>query len=336
MKNFLDKYKYYLGAVVSIALLYLAVKDIDLQKLLLYFRIENLDIVIYVFIVNFILRIIIALRWNKLLDVFPANKFVTTFHYTNIGYFANNFLPARLGDVIKSYLIAKKQNYNKTLVFTSAVIERIFDLLGLSALFIIAVFRYDIPENILKGGAIFTGVLILATLIVLLMLKKKDSIDFKLKSVSKYKVINFIKDKIASVLSYIRNYLNIKDLTYLVVTTALIWFFYVFAGFIIVERLNGSLSWDASMLSLILLGVSFILPSTPGNVGVHQFACVVAFGIIGLDKTQAVAFSFYYQIPVIVISVILGFISIYYEGFSLKGISRVSKQAKSAGFDEFD
>lgn len=334
MKNFLNKYKYYLGAAVSIGLLYLALRGIDPDKLLYYFSVDNLDIVIYVFIVNFILRIIIALRWNKLLEIFPANKFVTTFHYTNIGYFANNFLPARLGDVIKSYLLAKKQNYNKTLVFTSAVIERIFDLMGLSALFIIAVFRYDIPENILKGGAIFTGVLIIATLIVLLMIKKKDSIDSKLERVSKYKVINFIKNKIASVLSYIRNYLNIKDLTYLVATTALIWFFYVFAGFIIVERLNGYLSWDASMLSLILLGVSFILPSTPGNVGVHQFACVVAFGIIGLDKTQAVAFSFYYQIPVIVISVILGFISISYEGFSLKGISRVSKEAKSAGLDE--
>lgn len=334
MKDFLNKYKYYLGAAVSIGLLYLALRGIDPDKLLYYFSVDNLDIVIYVFIVNFILRIIIALRWNKLLEIFPANKFVTTFHYTNIGYFANNFLPARLGDVIKSYLLAKKQNYNKTLVFTSAVIERIFDLIGLSALFIIAVFRYDIPENILKGGAIFTGVLIIATLIVLLMIKKKDSIDSKLERVSKYKVINFIKEKIASVLSYIRNYLNIKDLTYLVATTALIWFFYVFAGFIIVERLNGYLSWDASMLSLILLGVSFILPSTPGNVGVHQFACVVAFGIIGLDKTQAVAFSFYYQIPVIVISVILGFISISYEGFSLKGISRVSKEAKSAGLDE--
>jgi uncharacterized membrane protein YbhN (UPF0104 family) len=143
-----------------------------------------------------------------------------------------------------------------------------------------------------------------------------------------------MKDKIKSIFLYLQNYVNLKDLTYLIVTTALIWFFYVFAGFIIVERLNGYLSWDASMLSLILLGVSFILPSTPGNVGVHQFACVVAFGIIGLDKTQAVAFSFYYQIPVIVLSVVLGFTSIYYEGFSLKSISRVSKEAKSAGLNE--
>lgn len=72
----------------------------------------------------------------------------------------------------------------------------------------------------------------------------------------------------------------------------------------------------------------------PGNIGVHQFACVLAFGILGMDKTQAVAFSFYYQIPVIVISVILGFISIYFEGFSVKGISRISNEAKSAGFNE--
>ena len=334
MKKFFNKYKYYLGAVVSFALLYLAVKDIDLDKFLYYFSFENIDILFYVLFVNLVLRIIISLRWNKLVDIIPGNNFLTTFNYTNIGYFANNFLPARLGDIIKSYLLAKKRNYSKTQVLTSVIIERIFDLIGLSFLFIIAVLRYDIPENILRGGYVFIGVLIILTVTLLLMLKKSEYLDSKLLSLKKYKVINTIRQKIQSVFFYIRNYLNVKDLAYLTLTTSLIWFLYVFAGFIIIERLNGSLSWDASMLSLILLGVSFILPSTPGNVGVHQFACVLAFGILGMDKTQAVAFSFYYQIPVIVISVILGFISIYYEGFSLKGISRVSREVKSAGFNE--
>ena len=323
-----------MGGVVSFALLYLAVKDIDLDKFLYYFSFENIDILFYVLFVNLVLRIIISLRWNKLVDIIPGNNFLTTFNYTNIGYFANNFLPARLGDIIKSYLLAKKRNYSKTQVLTSAIIERIFDLMGLSVLFIIAVLRYDIPENILRGGYIFIGILIILTITLLLMLKKSDYLDSKLENLNKYKVINTIRQKIQSVFFYVRNYLNVKDFAYLTLTTSLIWFLYVFAGFIIIERLNGSLSWDASMLSLIFLGVSFILPSTPGNVGVHQFACVLAFGILGMDKTQAVAFSFYYQIPVIIISVILGFISIYYEGFSLKSISRVSEEAKSAGLNE--
>jgi len=334
MKNFLNKYKFYIGALVSLVLLYLALRGIDTNKLIYYFRLENLDILLLVIAVNIVLRIIIALRWHKLVDIIPGNNFRTTFNFTNIGYFANNFLPARLGDIIKSYLLAKKMDYSKTQVLTSAIIERIFDLIGLSFLFVIAVLRYDIPEDILRGGYIFIGILIIATTVLLLLFRKREYIDLKLEQVSKYKLVNKIRGKINSIFYYLRNYLNIKDVVYLLLSTGLIWFLYVFAGFIIVERLNGYLSWDASMLSLIFLGVSFILPSTPGNVGVHQFACVLAFGILGLDKTQAVAFSFYYQIPVIVISVILGFISIYYEGFSLKGISRVSKEAKSAGLDE--
>lgn len=323
-----------MGALVSTALLYLSVKDIDLDKFLHYFSFENIDIVFYVLVVNVLLRIVIALRWNKLLAIFPTNNFVTTFHYTNIGYFANNFLPARLGDIIKSYLLADKKNYSKTQVFTSVIIERIFDLIGLSVLFIIALLRYDIPENILTGGAIFICILFIVSIIILFMFKKKDFIDLKLESISKYKTINFIRNKIRSVFRYLQNYLKFKQMMYLMTSTALIWFLYVLAGFIIIERLSNHLSWDAAMLSLIFLGVSFILPSTPGNIGVHQFACVLAFEILGMDKTQAVAFSFYYQIPVIVISVILGFISIYYEGFSVKGISRISKEAKSAGLNE--
>lgn len=334
MKRFFNKNKFYIGAIISVALLYLAIKDIDLDKFLHYFTFDNIDILLYVIVVNVVLRIIIALRWNKLLDIFPANNFVTTFHYTNIGYFANNFLPARLGDIIKSYLLAEKKNYSKTKVLTSAIIERILDLIGLSVLFIIALLRYDIPENILIGGAIFISILFIVSLIVLLMFKKKDFIDLKLESISKFKTVNFIRNKIRSVFHYLQNYLKIRQLLYLMTTTALVWFLYVFAGFIIIERLSNYLSWDASILSLIFLGVSFILPSTPGNIGVHQFACVLAFGILGMDKTQAVAFSFYYQIPVMVISVILGFVSIYFEGFSVKGISRITNEAKSEGLNE--
>ena len=334
MKNFFNKNKFYLGALVSAALLYLSVKDIDLDKFLHYFSFENIDILLYVLFINVLLRVVIALRWNKLLAIFPANSFVTTFNYTNIGYFANNFLPAHLGDIIKSYLLAEKKNYSKTQVFTSAIIERIFDLLGLSGLFIVALLRYDMPKNILTGGAIFVGVIIFGSAFVLLMFKKKDFIDLKLESISKYKTIDFVRNKIRSVFRYLQNYMKFKQIIYLIITTALIWFLYVFIGFIIIERLSNHLSWDASMLSLIFLGVSFILPSTPGNIGVHQFACVLAFEILGMDKTQAVAFSFYYQIPVIVISVILGFISIYFEGISVKGISRMSKEAKSVGLNE--
>lgn len=334
MKIFFNKYKYYIGAVVSLALLYFAVKDIDLEKFLYYFNFENLDILFYVFFINIILRLIITLRWNKLLDIFPGNNFVTTFHYTNIGYFANNVLPARLGDIIKSYLLAKKKGYNTIQVVTSAVVERVFDLIGLSLVFIIAVFRYDIPENILKGGAYFIGILIIFSIMVLLMLRKKDYINFRLERISKYKIINVIRNKIESIFLYLQNYQNLKDLTYLIITTALIWFFYVFAGYIIIERLGGYLSWDASILSLILLGISFILPSTPGNIGVHQFACVVAFDILGMDKTLAVAFSFYYQIPVILLSILFGLFSIYYEGFSFKGIRRASQEAKSESLNE--
>jgi hypothetical protein len=269
-----------------------------------------------------------------MLNIFPANKFITTFNYTNIGYFANNFLPARLGDVIKSYLLAKKKHFNKTQVFTSAFIERIFDLVGLSVLFIIAIFRYDVPDNILNAGLIFICFLLIASTVVLIMLKNKSAIDIRLERLSRYKLVSFIKDKLGSVFHYLQNYLNFKDLSYLVITTALIWFLYVLSGFIIINRLDGSLSWDASVLSLIFIGISFILPSTPGNLGVHQFACVLAFSILGMDKTEAVAFSFFYQIPVIIISIILGLISIYYEGFSIQGIRRVSKEVKTVRPDE--
>ena len=105
MKKNFSINKCYLGTIIPTSLVYLGLKNVDLDKFLHCFTFENIDILFYVLIVNLILRIVIALRWNQLLAIFPANNFVTTFHYTDIGYFVNNFLSALLGDIIKSYLL---------------------------------------------------------------------------------------------------------------------------------------------------------------------------------------------------------------------------------------
>jgi len=319
---------------VSLGFLYLAIKDIDLEKFLFYFKFKNLDILFYVFFINIILRLIITLRWSKLLYIFQKNDYITTFYYTNIGYFANNVLPARLGDILKSYLLAKKKGYKIIQVMTSVVVERVFDLIGLFFIFIFAFLSYDLPNNIVNGGFYFFGSIMIISLITLLIIRKKDFIDFRLERISNNRIINLLKNKIDSVFIYLQNFINFKDFIYLILNTILIWFFYVFTGYLIIERLSGYQSWDASILSILLTGISFILPSAPGNIGIHQFACVVAFGILGLDKTLAVAFSFYFQVPVIFLSIFLGLFSIYYEGFSLKYIYIASQEAKSESLNE--
>ena len=72
-----------------------------------------------------------ALRWRILLNA-EANLGVwTVFRATMAGYLGNNFLPARAGEVIRSLLISRRSNLSKTYVLTTALSERLMDVIAL-------------------------------------------------------------------------------------------------------------------------------------------------------------------------------------------------------------
>ena len=72
-----------------------------------------------------------ALRWKLLLN--SSKRFNVNDLYKGqlIGYFGNNILPLRAGELIKAYYIGNKYGKSKSKIFGSIILERIFDFLGL-------------------------------------------------------------------------------------------------------------------------------------------------------------------------------------------------------------
>ena len=60
-----------------------------------------------------------ALRWKYLFHSTTTLQTSTLFQSQLIGYFTNNVLPIRIGDIIRSYVIAKKSNQKNAYYFIS-------------------------------------------------------------------------------------------------------------------------------------------------------------------------------------------------------------------------
>ena len=75
-----------------------------------------------------------ALRWQFLLH--PLRQFPVKRLYSVviIGYAANNLLPMRLGEVVRSYYLARQENFSASSALGSVAVERVFDGLTLIAL----------------------------------------------------------------------------------------------------------------------------------------------------------------------------------------------------------
>ncbi len=75
-----------------------------------------------------------ALRWQFLLNPlrhFPVKRL---YPVVVIGYAANNLLPMRLGELVRSYYLARQQNFSASSALGSVAVERVFDGLTLIAL----------------------------------------------------------------------------------------------------------------------------------------------------------------------------------------------------------
>ena len=85
-----------------------------------------------------------AWRWQALLGPLGGARFRTAFRTTIIGFAATFLLPARVGEVLRPYLLARQERLDPAAAFATVIVERLLDLCTVLMLFAIALFLADI------------------------------------------------------------------------------------------------------------------------------------------------------------------------------------------------
>src|SRR5215471_10305125 len=68
-----------------------------------------------------------AVRWRILLNAEGHFSVGTVFSANMAGYLGNNFLPARAGELVRTWIIGSQGDLTKTYVLTTALAERMMD-----------------------------------------------------------------------------------------------------------------------------------------------------------------------------------------------------------------
>ncbi len=75
-----------------------------------------------------------ALRWQYLLAPLGGATFGNAFQATAVGFAASSVLPARAGEVIRPYFLARREGKSATGAFATIVLERLLDLIAVLVL----------------------------------------------------------------------------------------------------------------------------------------------------------------------------------------------------------
>lgn len=98
-----------------------------------------------------------AFRWQYLLAPIGPTRFSTAFETTVIGFAASFLLPARPGEVLRPYLLARRERLPPTAAFATVILERLLDLVTVLLLFGVFVIFID-PATLSGDPALYRRV----------------------------------------------------------------------------------------------------------------------------------------------------------------------------------
>jgi glycosyltransferase 2 family protein len=131
MTNKTNNWQKYIPVLLAAALLYLAFRGVKWAEILDTFRKARLEFLLLAFIIQSSSFFIRSLRWRTLLKVEKPISVINIFWATMIGYLGNNLLPARAGELIRTWALGNKTGLSKTFIIGTILVERGMDVVFL-------------------------------------------------------------------------------------------------------------------------------------------------------------------------------------------------------------
>src|SRR5688500_14189317 len=161
-------------SLLAIALLGWFLRNADLQVVWEHVRNANLALLLLALAFVAVTYWVRAMRWQCLLAPIGHTRFRTTFRTTVIGFAALSLLPARAGDVLRPYLLARQEGLTTSATFATVVMERVLDLLAVLALLAIFVWGFSdnvtLPQRLLRPVEISAAIATAAALALLVIM----------------------------------------------------------------------------------------------------------------------------------------------------------------------
>src|SRR5262245_59456896 len=135
------------AALIAAALLYLSVRGVAWSDVWRVIRGARLTVLVAVAALSSAALFIRSYRWRILLRAAGDVSVGDAFQATAAGYFANNLLPARAGEVVRSVMLGTRAGLDTAFVLATALADRIADAIALLAIAAIVLLTIPAPPG---------------------------------------------------------------------------------------------------------------------------------------------------------------------------------------------
>ena len=279
-----------------------------------------------------------TLRWQALLAPVAPLTFRQLFSPMLIGFAANNLLPAHLGEFIRVFVVRKQYGVPASTVLSTVVLERIFDVLAILALFGVGLlFTDDLPDDYRNGAMILgalAGGVVLSVVVYLIwtdVFLRFVAWCFSLLPFVPAKLTNGILDMLRKGADGLAALRSGKAVLFIVVTSLVQWLLNGMIAYVALKAFHIDVTLATGLIVTGVTAFGVTIPSTPGYFGVIQMCFQVSMKSqqIEPDPSLVLGASVYYQMSMYIPVTMLGLYFAQQLGLSFKDLQRVADDDKT-------
>ena len=248
-----------------------------------------------------------------------------------VGYLGNAVLPARLGEPIRAYLVARQERIDGARAFGTVVLERVLDTASLAwlafgAAVAASAASWLVQATGLVAAAGVVGVLVLVSGGVGLVTQWLESVGVRLRVQRAADLVRFIR----LVASGADGAVQRGTVTLAIGVSLACWLLDATTFWLVGRSIGIDLAPAVALLIAAVTVLGTAIPSAPGYVGTFELAAAYTAGALGVPGSSALALAVLAHAVTVLPVAIAGAASVAASGSSLGAMSVGAEQMRGA------
>jgi uncharacterized protein (TIRG00374 family) len=324
------RWQLWLGLAISAVFLYYALRKLDLPQVWQYIRHGR-----YLWLIPSVAIYFFAVwartwRWHYMLRSIKVISLRRLFPVTCIGYMGNNIYPFRIGELLRAYVLRRREGVAISASLAQILVERIFD--GVTMLLFVFIGLPLVPAipDAWRRFVIVFSLLFFGALAVFLVLAASTQraqriygwvIDHLLPGRFREPVRGFA-DRFMEGLYFLRSG---RDVAMVFVTSLVIWLAETGKYWFVMHAFDFEVSFFVLMLMNGVVNLFTTIPSAPGYIGTFDAPGIEVLRAFGVPENIAAAYTLVLHAALWLPITLLGAYYMWRESISWRDLGEASR-----------
>jgi hypothetical protein len=328
--RFVKRWQLVIGIIISGLFLWLALRGLHLDDVWRALQHGNYLWLIPSVGVYFLAVWARTWRWHYMLRPLKVISLNRLFPVVVIGYMGNNVYPFRAGEVLRSYVLRRREGVAMSASMATVIVERVFDGLVMLMFVFAALPLAPLPSDSLRtivilASVIFFGALLLFFALAAMPERALRFTEIVVNAFLPQRLRQPLLDMAHQFLAGLESLRSFRDVLMIFVTSLVIWLLETVKYWFVMQAFPFEVGFFALMLMNGVVNLATTLPSAPGYVGTFDAPGIAVLQLYGVRGAVATAYTLVLHAALWLPITLLGIYYMIREGMGWSDFGRATE-----------